>query len=120
MNTDILDLFLNQLGLASDDRQKLKGQIALFTFDRAALLLRNELTSDEQTLVANFLAKPDSDTQAQVQQVFATPERQSVLTTSFLAVLEDLIDDPEVVDLEKRDIILGEMEQFLESKQALL
>ena len=119
MNTDILDLFLNQLALAGDDRQKLKGQIALYTFDRAALLLRDNLKSDEQALIGNFLTKPDSEIQARVQQVFATPERQSALTTAFLAVLQDLIDDPEVVDPEKRDVILKEMEQFLESKQAL-
>ena len=120
MNTDVLDLFVRQLGLDGADQQSLKLQIALTVVGRAAAQLGERLSPDEHETIKKFISESGADTQDQMQKLFSAPDRQSVLTASFLAVLQDLIDDPEVVAPERRETVLGEMDQFLESKQALV
>ena len=117
MNTDLLDLFVSHLGLSDEDRHNLKNQIGMYTLDRAAILLGDQLSPEERAAIGSVLAGHGD--QLQVERIFADPERHSVLTTAFLDVMQTLLDEPEVVDPEKRDVIIEEIERFLLSKQAL-
>jgi len=118
-NTDFLDLFVDRLGLAEPERNKLKVKIAAYVFERTAILLRDQLSSDEQDAMASFLKEPTAENQGQVQVILSSPERQAVFADAMLAVLGDLMNEPEVVTAEQRDAILLDMEQFLESRLTL-
>ena len=119
MNTDFLDLFLRQLSLSGSEQQSLKAQISLYALERAVLELGDQLSADDQSVVSSFLGDPSPENQGRLQKAFATPDRQSILASAFLGVLQGLVDDPAVVAPEKRDAALGEMQQYLESQQAL-
>lgn len=115
---NFIEFFLQEAGI-EDSKQKevLKLQITLNSLGLAITKIHPHLSEEEHNLVKEFLANPSQETSQKVQPLFLKPECQEAMADATLEVMREMIDDPEIIQADRREKLLSNLEAWLVSKQ---